>query len=360
MNLLVLNSKVDRADSGLEVASEWIDALASRVTRIDVITNHAGVVSVADNVTVSSLGFEHRRSRIARVAVFYRHLRRILRERPVDACFVHMVPQFGVLAAPLLVPRRIPMVQWYTHRSAPLALRLSHALSHRVVSASAESFSLPSRKLTVTGHGINVERFRPGRAAAPDAPPRILTAGRLSASKRLEILLEAMARLRQRGVVCHLDIVGEGRDAAGLACAAFLRTEVERLGLAPVVTFHGPVTRADIVAWYQRARLFVNLSDTDSIDKAVLEAMACGVPVLTSNRAFAPLLADMPDLLVRKSDPEGLSLAMERLLSWNDAERRARGARLRGLVETHHDLNRLADRLVDIFEAVAAEHRGRS
>lgn len=353
MNLLILNSKVDRSDSGLEVASEWIDALAARVTRVSVITNEAGVVSVPANARVLSLGLEDGLSRPRRVARFYGHLRRVLAEARPDACFVHMVPQFAMLAAPLLLPRGVPMVQWYTHRSSPWSLRVSHRLVDRVVSASAESFAIPSRKLIVTGHGIDTSRFHP--PAVPPAPPpfRILTAGRLSPSKRIEVMLEALAQVRRTGLDCRLDIVGEGRDDAGRAYARALAETAARLGLASAATFHGPVARRDILDWYHRAALFLNLSDTDSIDKAVLEAMACGVPVLTSNSAFRPVLAGMPDLLLPKRDVPAVAAAIGRMAATPAGERAALGLRLREIVTTHHDLDRLADRLVALFEELA-------
>lgn len=355
MNLLILNSKVDRSDSGLEVASEWIEALASRVARVSVITNEAGDVSVPANVDVSSLGLEHGLSRPRRVARFYRHLRRILLETRPDACFVHMVPQFAVLAGPLLMHRRVPIVQWYTHRSAPWSLRVSHRLVDRVVSASRESFALKSSKLLVTGHGIDTARFHPAQLPGETPPYRVLTAGRLSPSKRIEVLIDAVAELRKEGLDCRLDVVGEGRDDAGRAYARRLVEHAGKLGLGGAVTFQGPVARRDIPRWYQRAHMFVNLSDTDSIDKAVLEAMACAVPVLTSNTAFRPLLSAMPELQLPKGNAPAVAAAIRRLATSPAREREALGLRLRELVRTNHDLDRLADRLVALFDQLARE-----
>ncbi len=112
MHLLVLNQKLDPADSGLEVAWEWVGELAARVTKLSVITHELGPSRLPANVRVFSLGKEKQFSRLRRVSEFYLALFTIIREDRVDACFVHMVPLFALMASPVLKMSGIPMVQW--------------------------------------------------------------------------------------------------------------------------------------------------------------------------------------------------------------------------------------------------------
>src|SRR5207249_4282524 len=116
--------------------------------------------------------------------------------REIDVIFVHMVPQYAIIAAPLARACRIPMVLWYAHGSVSGRLRLAHGLVQRVVTASRESFRLPSDKVVVTGHGVDTDLFD---QPAPDpsskersAPFRLVAVGRISRIKDHETLVRAV------------------------------------------------------------------------------------------------------------------------------------------------------------------------
>jgi glycosyltransferase involved in cell wall biosynthesis len=352
MNLLVLNAATDRHDSGLEVAVEWLEALARRVDRVEVVTNRLGLAPESRNIHVRSLGAERGRGRAARTLSLYGHLHRILGTTAIDCCFVHMVPQLGVLAAPLLKSRGIPMVQWYTHRAVPWSLRMAYRVADRVVTASRESISIRGSKVIAIGHGIDTARFTPGVGAARGRTNtlRLITVGRVAPSKRLDDMVTAVDIARRHGVEVVLDVFGEPRNAEGTRYAERLRQRVVDGGLQGIVCFRGGVRREQLIDAYRSADVCVNLSDTDSVDKAVLEAMSCGVPTVTSNRAFVPLLQGVStDLVVPKSDCDAVARSLLRIASWPPAVRQSVAEKLRAIVVADHDLERLADALVRMF-----------
>ena len=349
MNLLVLNQKLDPADSGLEVAWEWVCELSTRVASITVITHELGPVSCPPNVRVFSLGKERQWSRLRKIRAFYATLWRVTRAGRIDACFVHMVPLFAVMASPVLKMRRIPIVQWYTHASTTVTLRAALAVVDRVATASRESFSLESPKVVVTGHGIDTERFRPV-VRRPAGTFHIMTVGRLSPSKKHDRLISAIGRLRERGRDVKLSIIGEPRGPGAASWMEQLLRQTDRLRVSDVVTFTGPVARSALPACYHTADLCVNLSETNSIDKAVLEAMSCGVPVITSNPAFRPLLRDEAScLLLSDSEPTTVAAAVEMMMQLDTGALDALRRLLRSKVVEHHNLTALMDRLVELF-----------
>lgn len=139
----------------------------------------------------------------------------------------------------------------------------------------------------------------------------------------------------------------ESQDAA---YAADLRGRVERYGLAEVVEFAGAVSHEGVVGEYQNAEVMVNVSHTRSLDKAALEAMACALPVVTTNEAFAPLLQPWADeLLVPPEAPERLPVFLRRLADLSADERRSLGLKLREIVVKEHSLEQLVTRLVVIM-----------
>jgi glycosyltransferase involved in cell wall biosynthesis len=346
IRLLLFNLATDSRDPILGFTTSWTNALAKRAEFVDVVTMRSGRIEVANNVRVYSVGKELGRSEPQRALSFYRILRRLLRARTYDACFAHMMPIFAAMAYPLLKRRRIPLTLWYTHEAGRSLLRVAERVVDRIITASPESFPFPSSKLIVTGHGIDTAVFAPTQGAASTrTSPVIVSVGRVGPIKRIEVLIEAVRVLTQENVDVTLRIVGpiaERDQGYGLN----LIRQVEAAGLSEVVSWLGPVPPGEVVEEYQRACLALNMRLTGAMDKAVLEAMACGIPVLTTNRTFARLFGELAEYLIPpEDDPHLIAAACRRLLGMAEWERTELGMRLRELVKREHSLDRLAERL---------------
>ncbi|MCE2490918.1 MAG: glycosyltransferase, partial [Anaerolineae bacterium] len=283
LRLLWFNLATDADAPNLGFASDWINALAPHCEYIDVMSMREGRVNVAANVKVYSLGKEKGYSEARRAGRFYRLLWSLLRSRQYDACFAHMQPLFAAMGAPLLQLHGIPLTLWYAHRAVTLRLRLAELAATRVVSPSRESFRLPSDKLRIIGHGIDVERFVP--AAPATGTFTVLCLGRIAPVKQPDTLITAAQLLKNHGTKFRLRLVGtvypQDREYA-----RDLHALVDKGALRDCVEFAGAVSHEQVPAEIRRAHILVNLSETGSVDKAVLEAMACGIPVVTSNEAF--------------------------------------------------------------------------
>lgn len=349
--LLLFNLATDTDDPVLGFTTAWANALAAYFPRVDVMTMRAGRLATADNVRVYSIGKEKGYSEPRRALEFYRRLSSLLLRERYAAAFAHMTPLFAVLAAPLLRARGVPLALWYAHGSVSCTLRLAERVVGRVVTASLESFRLASPKVRVLGHGIDIDQFAPAAQRGGDERFTVLSVGRIAPIKRLETLVEAANRLYHGLELRDLRvrIVGEAApEDAGYAEG--LRRQVTLLGLDTVVTFAGPRPHDQVADEYQRADVMVNLSQTGSLDKAVLEAMACGTPVVTANEAFAAVLAPWADrLLIPHNAPGKLAAALIRLRALPAAERAALGTALRARVVADHSLPRLMERLVNVL-----------
>lgn len=349
MRLLLFNlvTDLDNATQGFNTG--WIRALAKRVEFIHIITMRAGHVEVPANVRVYSVGKEKGYSEPRRFLEFYRFLFRILREDRLDACFSHMMPLFTVLAAPVLRPKGIPVVTWYAHRQVTPTLKLAHRFSNRMISSDAASYPYDHGKLTVVGQGIDTELFSPNSVPL-DKPPLLLSVGRISRIKDLVTLIEAIRLLRERGHSVRCALVGSSPDQKN-AYAEEVRQKVQALGLVKSMQFIGPVPNHQVAQWYQRSFAHVNCSPPDhSLDKAVLEAMACGKPSLSSTLGFKETIGEWADRLIfQHGNPDDLARKIEELLRLSDGERQAMGMYLRESVMKRHDLEKLADRVVALL-----------
>ncbi len=362
MRLLWFNLRVDRNRQGLAFAIDWLNAVAEQVERIDVITMQAGEYQVRDNVHIHSVGKEKGYSEPRRAIEFYRLLWNLVSQHAYDACFAHMMPLFAVMAAPLLRVKRVPIVLWYTHKSVTIILRLAVMLVERIVTASKESFRIESQKVRIIGHGIDTEQFALRgygndslRDEASKHPLTVLTVGRLSRIKRIELLIQAMDMFRQKHseLPLCLKIAGGPLTGQDQSYVAELRQSVEEHQLQDHVMFVGSVPFQEIVSCYQEADCFVSLSDTGSIDKVVLEAMSCGVPVIVT-RIFAGVLGpEFVETCVVDWDIEQLCRRLHLFAAMSEAKRERLGQQLRALVVRDHALPQLCAKIVAQLEEVS-------
>ncbi len=202
--------------------------------------------------------------------------------------------------------------------------------------------------------GVDTDRFSPaagaldgesGSGAARDDEPTVLCLGRLIPLKGQALLIEAIAQLVGEGVGVRATIAGEGSSREALEAAA------GRLGLGDRVSFLGGVGQDAVVDLYRRATVFCLPSLDEGLPAVLMEAMACGTPVVgTKVAGIGELVTDGEDgVLVAPGDAAALAGALARLL--DDPKLRARlGAAGRETVSRRYRLDRQAAELASLFE----------
>jgi glycosyltransferase involved in cell wall biosynthesis len=149
----------------------------------------------------------------------------------------------------------------------------------------------------------------------------ILVVGNIEPRKNLLRLIQAFASLRQQWPSLQLVIVGQ---AQWQSSAVYAR--VRSLGLEQNVVFTGYVPEEDLVLLYNAAQVFVFPSLYEGFGLPILEAMACGTPVVTSNTSSMPEVAGEAALLVDPTDVQAIAEAIEGLLR-DESLRHSLGAR---------------------------------
>ncbi|MEI5675371.1 glycosyltransferase [Nocardioides sp. CCNWLW212] len=160
---------------------------------------------------------------------------------------------------------------------------VTSAYARREFQALADSAGCPVEQVPL---GVDLETFRPPRPAPPrpvDGVLRLVHAGRLSREKSPHLAVATAVELHRRGVPLRLDVYGEGPHRDELLALA---------GDAPVV-FHGFVDgRADLARRLAAADVALSVCPGETFGLAVLEALACGTPVVTADRGGARELVD--------------------------------------------------------------------
>jgi glycosyltransferase involved in cell wall biosynthesis len=358
LRVLVINFTLDRQSPVLAWQAGVVAELAKRVQRVHVFTEWLGDFEAPEGVTLDAM--PHRPLGVPRrLGAAWLMLPRIMsavrRFRP-DVCFVHMAHKWCYRIGPYLRARGIPVLLWYAHGSVPCHLHLASACASRIVTSTPEGFRIATHKKRVIGQAIDTGLF----VIPPDPTPRseIVTVGRVSRRKRVTLLIEMMSHLvRQPGFAdSRLVVVGPELTADDKAYRVEVDAMIAGLGLQDRVALPGPMAQADTARLYRSAALHVNVSATGSMDKTVMEALACGCPVLTSNEAFFDELASWPQMLIRDPTAEALAQRVASLLEPMD---RLDPSALRNIVVGRHDLDGYADRIVVELEALLRESRGR-
>ncbi|MGI8424682.1 MAG: glycosyltransferase family 4 protein [Chloroflexota bacterium] len=331
------------------VTRDWVRALANRSDGVDVIALDGEPERDDARVRVHSLGKSRGRGRVALLATFYAALARAL--PAASAVFVHMVPRYVLLAAPLALAARRPMTLWYAQGGVSQALGASVRLLRHIVTPTRDSFPLAGAaveaRLRVTGHGVDVTRYAPSDGIDAERG-RVLAAGRLSASKRYEVLVDALSQVRS--APWRLRIASGGGYAASEDYARAFLARIELLGISERVSLLGEVSYEALPVEYRAAWLLGHTSATGSLDKVVLEAMACGTPVVSTAPSSRALLAPIDEALApTDAAPARLAASLSDVLAWNEPRRAEAGRALRAVVERSHSLTRWADQVAALL-----------
>jgi glycosyltransferase involved in cell wall biosynthesis len=336
--LLIMTQRVDEDDRNLAVHLRWIRMFVSMGIRVTVIAQSVGRHGLPEQVKVFSLGKEAGASKGSQLLRLVRLAWPALKK--ADRALVLMSPIYVLLLAPLAVLRDCPLYLWYTHKHVSRTLRAAVSCVRLVFSASPESFRLKTPKVRFLGHAIDTDFFVP--AGLPRDPLDLVTVGRLSRAKRIEHMIEAVKLLRRDGRDYRLTVIGEPIMEEDHASIAKLKHRVEQEGLDGWVMFLGGRSPEDVRRAYQRAGACLNASQTGSLDKALLEAMACGCPVVTTNEAFR-LIA--PEGFVGADSAEAMARALDRVLAHPlDA------ATLRERVTAGHDMQKTLGKMLELMQ----------
>jgi glycosyltransferase involved in cell wall biosynthesis len=270
----------------------------------------------------------------------------------VAVCLLRQAPPIvrtRHISAP--VPRNF-LTRWLYRDAARRVVTTGERLRLQVIE---ETGADPGHVISVPT-GIDLERFRPGEAAAARAQLGLAPDGALvgivatlRSWKGHRYLLEAFAGLADRGA--RLVVVGDGPQREALEALA------RELGIAGRVRFAG--NQDDVAPWLRALDLFCLPSyANEGVPQALMQAMACGVPVIsTPVGSIAEIVQDgETGRLVPPQDAAALRAAIESLLA-NPLLRRRLGARAREAALQRFGEDRMVDRMIDIFTVVARSMR---
>src|SRR5215831_2335126 len=233
-------------------------------------------------------------------------------------------------------------IAWLTER---LAMRLpDHIIAASPQTAERLAGTLRRRtQVTIVPNGIDLDLIRQVSAATEITD--LVVVGRLIEHKRVDMLLDALAGLRASGMRLTCRIIGDGPARAAL------KEQTRSLGIADAVEFRDDIeNQKELYSLVKAAKVFVTLSAREGFGLAVLEAIACGIHVLTTSapdNLAQHLVARYPRGRICEPTPEAVTAAIHDLAV--DADPRTREECHANSWVAEYDWSAMADRIREAY-----------
>jgi len=340
INLVFICQVVDINDPIMATTIRWIKVFSQRneVNRVHVLSLRSGVYDFPDNVEVHVFGRDTKAQTIIR---FYSTIIRCLRAGEIHSFFIYQGGVYPLLLLPFRLLMNKQIYQWKAHPVVSLPMKF-YALfcDTKIFTSTAKAFPFYLAKVKVLGQGVDIDKFSLQEC---EKTYDLICVGRISPSKRIEFLIDCVKYIRDfYGISYRLHLIGGPSTAVDKEYIVELRLQVEKDNLNDLVFFVGAVSQGDLPDYYNRARVFISASET-ALDRAVVEAMSCGVPVVTANECFADILDEQlkHDLYVEGVGIEVFASLLKNVMEKERGELYEINLKLRRLIEVDHSDERL-------------------
>jgi glycosyltransferase involved in cell wall biosynthesis len=275
------------------------------------------------------------------------------------------IPTTATIHHPITVDRKIAVqsvsaawkkmkhMRWYSFLG--MQRRVARTLS-KIITVSdcarediSRAFNIPKRKFRVVPNGIKTEVFRPKPQIIREKNRIIVTNSADIALKGLYYLLKAIGKISKNRKV-KLIVIGKPKKNGGIVKL------VKELGIGPLITFSGRISEQEYVDQYARASIAVVPSVYEGFGLPAGEAMACGVPVISTTGGALPEVVGDAGILVPPADPAALSKAITALLD-NPERAQALGQAGYARVQKNFTWKKAAQKTVKAYREVIRDHR---
>lgn len=216
----------------------------------------------------------------------------------------------------------------------------------------------------VVRNGLDIARFIPAHPRQASDFFRFCVVGSVYRVKNPSTVVEAVVELRRRGRdrfrvdwYGRYGLCGDDQPSNEYVAA---RDRIQDLGLQTWLAFHGEM--CDILPAYQAADALIHVSLQEGFPNAVVEAMACGLPIIGSQVSDLPLVVEQAEngVIVNATDVCALADAMEWMMGLDAGQRQAMGMRSRDLAERWFNQDRFVDEYIALYQSMCRERAART
>jgi glycosyltransferase involved in cell wall biosynthesis len=322
----------------------------------------------ADNITIYKVGLHKKQLHHWRKTEVLEwlfkagfHYRRLLRENDYD--FAHAFSGFPTGWLPYRCSQKLPYIISLRGSDVPgehARLKLDYKIlgpafraiwkKASVLVACSEGLKnralkfMPSATIDVIPNGVDLERFSPSGTTQETQNLKLLTVGRLSVTKRVEILIDAVDILSRQGCQIFLKIVGGGQMQPKL------KQIVNEKQLDNIIEITGRIDAEDMPRVYGQNDIFISASKLEGMSNAMLEAMASGLPIIAARCEGTEELIAENGLVIENATAEEIAKAIKNLI--DDRHLRNQMSIAAGQQAQQFTWGRIAEKYLNIYERV--------
>jgi glycosyltransferase involved in cell wall biosynthesis len=340
--------------------------------KIDVLTSapKPGLIreDFAENIAVHKVGIRKEQLHFWRKTEVIewlfragRHYRRLLQENDYD--FAHAFSGFPTGWLPYRCSRKLPYIVSLRGSDVPgehARLKLDYKIlaplfrsiwkNAAALLANSEGLKnralkfMPSAKIDVIPNGVDLERFSPVQTASQSEDIRLLTVGRLSVTKRVEILIDAVDILNRQDCKILFRIAGGGQMKHKL------QQIVNEKNLNNIIELTGRIDAERMPQLYRQSDIFISASKLEGMSNAMLEAMACGLPIVTTRCEGVEELIGENGLVIEDADAEQIAEVLKKLI--HDRRLRQQMSTAARKQAEKFSWGRIAEQYLEVYERV--------
>mgnify|MGYP003424889830 FL=1 len=332
MKLLIVTQTLDSKDSVLGFFVRWVLEFAKQCHQVTVFCLDKGEDIFPSNVEVIHISRTWHGLKMWPLILAYQAFKY---RKNYTHVFAHMNPEYILSTGIIwrLLSKKISL--WYAHGTVSLRLKIAAILCNTIFSSTPEGFRYPTSKLHIVGQGIDMSLYKNiNLERGLQKPISLVSIGRISASKRLELLLETIFILKSEYRIEPIcTIIGGPVTDVDKKYFETLQNYVVEHHLTDNVIWRGALPLTEAILVLKETDVFVHFGNTGSLDKAILDAMACGVIPLSANEAVKNILQDIDQNLLALADSQDAASKVEYLVS-----------------QTHQDITVLRKKMVEYVQ----------
>ena len=336
--------------------AKWVNSLATRGFRISLFTQHEVTQTLSTAVTLYRLPYQGQSGYFLNA----KYLRQLLKKLNPEVLHAHYATGYGTLDR-LCKYKPLVLSVWgsdvcmfpnfsFVHRKW-LKMNLNSAdilcsTSQHMADVMRTDLNL-NKPITITPFGIDTQLFQPKSSLKLDQCV-IGTVRRLDKIYGIDRILKTFAQAQsQTATRLKLHIIGDGPEKQALVQLA------HELNVADDTEFLGAVPHEHVVAEYQRFDIYMSLSRNDSFGVSILEASACGLPIIATDVGGNSEVVkhNSTGYLVDEVDLTMATQQLIKLINHNDT-RKQLGSQGRSFVQQYYDWNQSLEIMEHVYEQV--------
>ncbi len=359
MNLLVITQKIDINDDTLGFFHNWIYKFSQKVDKLFVIVLQKGEYHLPKNVVVLSLGKERYKDYLPSFLLktiyllrFYRYIWQFRKE--YDNVFIHMNSVYVIMGGLFWKIFRKRIGLWYAHIKVSFLTKISVYFVDFIFSPSKASFKFITPKLKETGHGIDINIFKPSVIRKNQGNRyNLISVGRISQVKNYDVLIRAvkiLARQKKFKDRFSVKIIGAPIYQRDYEYLKKLKKKIRYYHLDSYFHWLGSVPNKNIIKFYRQGDIFICMQCQGGFAKSVLEAMSCGLICIVCSPVYT-IDKFSEELVFQADDPFSLAEKIGNVFNWPKKKLKEYQYLAINYVKDNHNLDTLINRILSFYES---------